>query len=102
MIHNAIRHYKNRTGYMDNLSWDDITENINIKLNDNQLLILGYCVKLVYHEKALTEFTSIYVTFQKEIGFKFYKEQRQARLDDVKRTENKIDELINNTENYTF
>lgn len=101
MIHNAIRHYENK---MEDefITYDDMTETINKKLDNSRLLILAYCIKLIYHENELTEFTSIYSTLQKEIGFKDYREQIKARESNITRTEQKITELITNIENFTI
>jgi hypothetical protein len=101
MIHNACRHYGNKTEEVA-LVWDDITETLNVELDDDRLLILAYCIKLAYHENELTEFTSIFATFQKEIGFSSYQAQVKAREANVIRTEQKITELITNISSFSI
>lgn len=96
MIHNACRHYENKMG--EPIEWDDISEMINVKLDNSRLLILAYCLKLIYHENTLTEFTDIFSTFQKELGISNYQAQVKARESNIIRTEQKINELITNIE----
>lgn len=96
MIHNACRFYENKMGEV--IAWDDILETINKELNNSEMLIMAYCLKRIYHENALTEFTSIWSGFTKEVGIKDYKSQVDAKQNDINRTEHKIDELITNIE----
>lgn len=97
MIKNAVRHYNTYIPKSDKIgavSCDDDEERINVKLDDARLLILAYCLKYVYLENQLVGFQELWSPFIKEIGFKDYKAQVEGRENTLKRTKNKIIELI--------
>jgi len=102
MIHNACRFYNNKME--DIVKWNDITETLDMELEDNgsKLLILAYCLKRITHENLLTEFTSVWSGFTKDVGIKDYNATANAKLRDIERTEHKIDELITNIEGFTI
>lgn len=96
MINNAIKHYNNKM--QDNIKCENTTETINRELDDDNLLVVAHYIKLIYLQNDLSDFLSIYSTFQKEIGFKDYKDQLQGRERQIEKLEDKIDELITNME----
>ena len=100
MIHNACRHYSNKMEEFE-LKWDDLTETLTVELDSNRLLILAYCIKLVYLENAVTEFTDIFSVFQKELGINNYNSQVKARQYNVLTTEHKIIELMTNMQGFS-
>ncbi|MCD3340305.1 hypothetical protein G8T81_14465, partial [Clostridium botulinum C/D] len=75
---------------------------VNISLDNTQLLLLAYCLRYSYLENELIEFEELWQPFQKEVGQKFYREQLQGRESTLARTRNKINELLNNMENFDY
>ena len=73
---------------------DNSTETINTKLNNNELLLLSYCMKYVVLENELVAFEQKYQLFQKDIGVKFYGDQIKARRSTISRTDRKIYEIL--------
>lgn len=98
MIKNGIRHYNNIIEEEYIIVADDTTETINMQLDDTHMLILAYSIRYTYLENQLIGFEEIWHTFQKEIGFKNYKDQITSRQATLERTKNKIIELISNIE----
>lgn len=96
MIRNGCKIYNSKMEDSIVLKADDLTETINVELDDARLLVLAYCLKLNYHENDLTEFTSVWSLYQKEIGFKDYSYQIKAKEANIERTEQKITELVTN------
>jgi ABC-type iron transport system FetAB permease component len=95
MIHAAMMHY-NSLMEEEDITYDDTTETLNIKLDDSRLLVLGYCMKYIYDCNRLSEFLDIYSIFQKDMGFKDYNAQLKGKENAIDRTEQKITELITN------
>ncbi|MCD3217958.1 hypothetical protein G8S55_12120 [Clostridium botulinum C] len=103
LIHNAIIHYNTVIDESyTNLNYDDEKERVNILLDNNQLLLLAYCLRYSYLENELIEFEELWQPFQKEVGQKFYREQLQGRESTLARTQNKINELLNNMEDFDY
>lgn len=95
MIKNGIMFFNNK---MDGviLEANDLTETVNSKMTNDELLILAYCMRYNYFQCELDDFISVYSMFQKEIGFKDYKDQLKGREFILQRTEQQITELISN------
>ncbi|HCL4447331.1 TPA: hypothetical protein N2D16_002937 [Clostridium botulinum] len=98
IINNAVNHYNNFMEEDYYITTDNKTEAVSKELNGSCLLILAYCIKYTYLENQLIEFEEIWSPFQKEIGFKNYKDQVTSREKTLERTKNKIIELISNIE----
>lgn len=99
MIRNSVNLYNQKAKKYEgriqgDIICDDVTESLNKKLTSTELLILANILASVFCHGKLTEFTSIYGTFAKEMGFKFYNEQIQSRERDIQRFEDKATQLI--------
>lgn len=99
MIKNAINYYNQKAKkYEDritgNIICDDIMESLNKKINSTELLIIANILGYILCRNKLVEFTSVYGTFAKEMGFKDYKAQVEGRQLEVERYENEITRLI--------
>ena len=84
MIRNAARIYnqqakKYSNRMTNNIVCDDITESLNVTLTSNEMLVFAYMMAETLASTKLVEFTSIYGTFAKEMGFKDYKAQLDGR-----------------------
>jgi hypothetical protein len=98
MIENAINHYNVFLKDETPIICDDNTETINVKLDGARLLILAYCLKYVYLENELVGFQELWSPFQKEVGIKDYRGQVSGRENTLKRTTDKIIELVSSIE----
>lgn len=84
MIRNAARIYnqqakKYSNRMTNNIVCDDIAESLNVTLTSNEMLVFAYMMAETLASTKLVEFTSIYGTFAKEMGFKDYKAQLDGR-----------------------
>ena len=84
MIRNAARIYNQQAKkyserMTSNISCDDVTEALNVELTSNEILIFAYMMAETLASTKMVEFTSIYGVFAKEMGFKDYKAQVDAR-----------------------
>ncbi|APR02491.1 TPA: hypothetical protein ACXDAY_002073 [Clostridium botulinum] len=98
IINNAVNHYNNFMEEDYYITTNNETETIDKRLDGSCLLILAHCIKYTHLENQLIEFEEIWSPFQKEIGFKNYKDQIASREKTLERTKNKIIELISNIE----
>lgn len=99
MIRNSVSLYNQKAKKYEgriqgDIICDDFMESLNKKLTSTELLILANILASVFCKSKLTEFTSIYGVFAKEMGFKDYKAQVSARESDVKRYEDEVSRLI--------
>lgn len=99
MIKNAINYYNQKAKKYEgriqgDLICDDIMETLNKKLNSIEVLIIANILGYVLCKNKLVEFTSVYGTYAKEMGFKDYKAQIEGRQVEVKRYEDEINRLI--------
>lgn len=95
MIENAVMYYNNKR--KTEIGWSRDTETIDTFLDNNELLIMAHCIKLIYLENELNYFVSVWDTFQVEVGRKGYNYQVKAKERLIEKQEEKIDELIINT-----
>lgn len=84
MIRNAARIYNQQAKkyserMTSNISCDDVTEALNVELTSNEILVFAYMMAETLASTKMVEFTSIYGVFAKEMGFKDYKAQVDAR-----------------------
>lgn len=99
MIKNAISYYNQKAKKYEgritgNIICDDIMETLNKKINSIELLIMANILGYILCKNKLVEFTSVYGTFAKEMGFKDYKAQLDGRQMEVKRYEDEVSRLI--------
>ncbi len=78
----------------DDLAVDDVLETLDRKLNGLELMLFGNCMKLVVFRNMLSDFTSNFSMFQKEIGIKDYKPQLDGRNGNVFGQEKVINEIL--------
>lgn len=99
MIRNAARKYNQQAKKYSNrmthdIVCDDVTESLNVELTSNELLVFAYMMAEILASTKLVEFTSIYGVFMKEVGFKDYNAQVQARQYTVDMFKNKYTSII--------
>ena len=99
MIKNACRRYnqqakKYSNRMTSNVVCDDITESLNVVLTSNEVLIFAYMMAEILASTKLVEFTSIYGTYSKEMGFKDYSAQVNARQYTINRFKQKYTAII--------
>ena len=99
MIRNAINYYNQKAKKYEGriqggLICDDNIESINKKITPTELMIIASILSYILCRNKLVEFTSVYGTFAKEMGFKDYKAQLEGRQAEVKRYEDEISRLI--------
>lgn len=78
----------------DSLVCHEESETLDRKLTDLELMLFGNCMKLVILKNMLSDFTSTYSMFQKEVGVKDYKSQLDARTWIVDRQESIIKDIL--------
>lgn len=99
MITNGINHYNFRVDKIDgSISGNNATEKLNTQLDGVRLLLLAYCIKYVHLENQLVEFEELWTPFQRDLGFKNYRDQIVGRENTLKRTEQKIIEYLSELE----
>lgn len=99
MIRNAARKYNQQAKKYSNrmthdIVCDDVTESLNVKLTSNELLVFAYMMAEILASTKLVEFTSIYGVYSKEMGFKDYNAQVQARQYTIDMFKNKYTSII--------
>lgn len=99
MIRNAVSYYnqkakKYKSRITGNIICDDMMEELNKKINSIEILIIANILGYILCKNKLVEFTSVYGTFAKEMGFKDYKAQVEGRQTEVKRFEDEVSRLI--------
>ena len=101
MIKNAVKFYnsdleKYKEYFQANIKADNTTEKLDYKLNDNELLILAYEIKVVHLKNKLMYFTQLYTPFTKELGQRNHATQLKGREAIVKQAQEDVVKLINN------
>jgi len=99
-IRNGISHYNNIT--RENVIADDETETVNVKLNNDQILILAHCMKLILLQNILMYKNSIMIPFTKEIGVKNVGDQIKSIQASIEEEKNTIGMLIFNADDTTI
>ena len=100
-IQNGIKLYNNKMKkYEDDFNYpimgDDVIESLDVKLTDDELLILINIMKLVFLKNEKTLFVSKYGVFQKEFGINNYNAQANSKDLEITEQEKTIDDLIVN------
>lgn len=78
----------------DDLEVNDEDQELSRKLTGQELMLLGNCMRLVTFRNMLTDFTSNYSMFQKEVGYKDYKAQLEGRTWAIDRQERIISDIL--------
>ena len=81
---------------------DDLTETINMLLDDNRLLILTYCMRYRFLENELIRYEQVWQPLSNDIGQKFYKDQLSGREKTLSNTKTEIIRLLNNIDNMSY
>lgn len=78
----------------DNLSGDNENEVLSRELNNNELLLLAHCIRLIILENQLIYFSSTFSPFAKEIGVRNLGNQMNRLENLVQREDNIIDSIV--------
>ena len=65
---------------------NEMTEELNVELDYDRLLLLSYCLKYIFLENEKNEYESVWGVFSNDIGLKFYGDTVKAKrntLEDV-------------------
>lgn len=81
---------------------NDLTETINIVLDDNRLMILAYCMRYRFLENELIRYEQVWQPLSNDIGQKFYREQLSGRKDTLVNTKSEIVRLLTNIDNMSY
>ncbi|NOL36848.1 hypothetical protein [Bacillus safensis] len=96
-IKNASLLFNNR--FRDNrITCDNDTETVDRLLNEDDLLILGNYIRLVFLKNELTAYSSTWQPFSKDIGTTHFSAQIKALESQVNEQQRTIDKIIFNTE----
>lgn len=95
-IGNAVKLYNNKL--RDNLICSNTLEEVNRKLNDDELLIIAHYIRLTLLKNQLTFKNSIFDTFTKEIGYKNIGVQLRSLREEIDSEEKTINGLIFNAD----
>lgn len=94
-IRNGIRSYNIKTDDSESkLTFDDITETVNQRLDDNRLKLLALIIKENLLTTQLELFEQIYQYDIKEVKSKFYKDQVTSRESNIAKVNKEILELL--------
>lgn len=103
LIESGILNYNTFTDETETeLIGDEYMEEVNVKLDNNKIKLLAYCMKYNVLENNLVDYESVWQPLMKDIGQKFYREQISARQDTLARTKKEIDRLLTNIEPYSY
>jgi hypothetical protein len=98
MIHSAVLHYNNRM--RASITWDDTLEELSIKLDNDQLILIAHYLKLSCLENDLDYFVSVWSGFQSELKGN-YRDQQKGKQELVNREDDIIEKIIfNMTDDY--
>lgn len=81
---------------------NDLTELINIKLDDNRLILLANCMRYRFLENELISFEQVWQPFSSEVGQKNYKAQIDARNFRLETTKKEIGRLLDSIDNMHY
>lgn len=78
----------------DNLSGDNENEVLSRELNNNELLLLAHCIRLIILENQLIYFSGTFNPFTKEIGTRNFGNQLNRLEGLVQREDDIIDSIV--------
>jgi len=78
----------------DNLSGDNENEVLSRELNNNELLLLAHCIRLIILENQLIYFSGTFNPFTKEIGTRNFGNQLNRLEGLVRREDDIIDSIV--------
>lgn len=73
---------------------NDFSEEINVSLDYNRLLLLCNCIKFIYLENEKNEYEAVWGVFSDDIGLKFYGDTVKAKRNTLVDTEKEIYRLL--------
>lgn len=73
---------------------NDFSEEINVSLDYNRLLLLCNCIKFIYLENEKNEYEAVWGVFSNDIGLKFYGDTVKAKRNTLVDTEKEIYRLL--------
>lgn len=95
LINSGILRYNSLTEDSEKkIIGNDFTEEINISLDYNRLLLLCNCIKFIYLENEKNEYEAVWGVFSNDIGLKFYGETVKAKRNTLVDTEKEINRLL--------
>lgn len=78
----------------DELQCDNKLDEVGRQLTQQEIYLVANCIKLQVCNNLYTDFATTYSMYQKEVGFKDYKAQINARETMVKMQEKTIDSIV--------
>lgn len=95
LINSGILRYNSLTEDSEKkIIGNDFTEEINISLDYNRLLLLCNCIKFIYLENEKNEYEAVWGVFSNDIGLKFYGDTVKAKRNTLADTEKEINRLL--------
>ena len=95
LINSGILRYNSLTEDSEKkIIGNDFTEEINISLDYNRLLLLCNCIKFIYLENEKNEYEAVWGVFSNDIGLKFYGDTVKAKRNTLVDTEKEINRLL--------
>lgn len=104
LINSSARNYNTFIDKSEiKIKCDNLTEQINISLDDNRILILAYCMRYTFQENALQDFISIWGGFVgSDVGVKDYRAQVTSRESTMDRSKSEILRLLGNIDEMSY
>lgn len=100
VIENAIMLYNNRE--RETIECDNELEKVNRQLNNDEVLMIAFYIKLVFLKNQMNAFTLTWQPFDKDMGLRNYDSQVRAMERLVMRAESDIQQLKFNKEEDIF
>lgn len=95
LINSGILRYNSLTEDSEKkIIGNDFTEEINISLDYNRLLLLCNCIKFIYLENEKNEYEAVWGVFSNDVGLKFYGDTVKAKRNTLEDTEKEINRLL--------
>ena len=95
LINSGILRYNSLTEDSEKkIIGNDFTEEINMNLDYNRLLLLCNCIKFIYLENEKNEYEAVWGVFSNDIGLKFYGDTVKAKRNTLVDTEKEINRLL--------
>lgn len=103
LINSGVQYYNSLVDKIKvRILCNDMLEQINLNLSNDDLLLLGYCIKYRFLDNELMKFQQIWQPFSNDVGVKFYKDQIVSRRETLAFTHNEIIRLLDNLDEMNF